>query len=90
MSGIDKAEINRRASVIVGECGGIHAPHEVFYIRSIAYSAGRARDAFLRFDVARTIGDTADYQVSAIHEALGHAASVMALHPSGFWIVWNR
>jgi hypothetical protein len=84
MSGIDQAELDRRASLIVEQFEGIHSPYEAFYIRSIAYSAGRARDAFLRFAAAKAVRDTADNLVSSIHEALGHAASLSRFFwPSG-------
>ncbi|MBZ5672320.1 MAG: hypothetical protein LAO04_21690 [Acidobacteriia bacterium] len=84
MSEIDQAELDRRASLIVEQFEGIHPPYEAFYIRSIAYSAGRARDAFLRFEAAKAVRDTADNQVSSIHEALGHATSLSRFFwPSG-------
>jgi len=84
MSEIDRAEVDRRASLIAEQFDGINPPYEAFYIRSIAYSAGRSRDAFLRFEVAKAVRDTADNQVSSIHEGLGHAASLSRFFwPSG-------
>jgi hypothetical protein len=77
-------ELDRRAAIIIQTFGGIHPPFEAFYIQSIIYSAGRAREAFQRFDVARSLGDTADYQVSSIHEGLGHCGSLSRFFwPSG-------
>lgn len=84
MGEIGRAEVDRRASLVVEQFHGICAPYEAFYIRSIMYSSGRAREAFVRFDVARSARDSADNQVSAVHEALGHAASLSRFFwPSG-------
>jgi hypothetical protein len=78
------ADMDRRASLVVEQFDGIYAPYEAFYIRSIMYSSGRARDAFVRFEVARAVRNGADNQVSAVHEALGHAASLSRFFwPSG-------
>ena len=84
MSEIGRPELDRRASLVVEQYHGICAPYEAFYIRSIMYSSGRACDAFLRFDVAKAVRDSAENQVSAVHEALGHAASLSRFFwPSG-------
>lgn len=84
MPGLSKAEIERRADLIVREWDGIAAPFEAFYLQSIIYSASRAADAFQRYDVARAVRDTEANQVSAVHEALGHAASLSRFFwPSG-------
>ena len=81
---LDRAELDRRAEAVIADYGGICAPHEAFYIRSISYSSARASDAFLRLDVARAVRDSADNQVSAVHEALGHAAALSRFSwPSG-------
>jgi hypothetical protein len=81
---ISKDELHRRAILITERYSGIHPPNEAFYIRSVIYSAGRAREAFERFTVARADGDTHEIQVTAIHEALGHAGSLSRFFwPSG-------
>jgi hypothetical protein len=75
-SDISKDELDRRAILIAERYSGINPPCEAFYIWSVMYSAGRAREAFERFAVARAVGDTNENQVSTIHEALGHAGSL--------------
>jgi len=69
-------ELNRRATLLINKFAGINPPTEAFYIRSILYSASRARNAFERFAEARSTEGEAQDQVSLIHEALGHAASL--------------
>ena len=73
---IDDQELERRAGIIVEKFDGIHSPFEAFYIHSILYSAGRASEAFQRFDVGRSLKDTHAFQVSSVHEALGHAGAL--------------
>jgi hypothetical protein len=73
---LTEAELNRRATLLINEFAGINPPTEAFYIRSILYSASRARNAFERFAEARSTEGEAQDQVSLIHEALGHAASL--------------
>jgi hypothetical protein len=81
---VDNAELDRRATLIVDTCGGIHPPYEAFYIHSILYSSSRALDAFQRFSVARRLNDEPGTQVSCVHEALGHAAALSRFFwPSG-------
>lgn len=69
-------ELDRRAGIIVEKFDGIHPPFEAFYIHSILYSAGRSSEAFQRFDVANSLNDTQAFQVSSVHEALGHAGAL--------------
>jgi hypothetical protein len=84
VSDSDKEELDRRALLIAQQCAGINPPYEAFYIRSVIYSAGRAREAFERFNAARAASDTNENQLSAIHEALGHAGSLSRFFwPSG-------
>jgi len=73
---LNKEELDRRAEIITKQYAGIHPPSEAFYINSILYSAGRAREAFQRFDVARSLNDTEAFQVSSVHEALGHSGAL--------------
>jgi len=84
MRELDSAELKSRSELVGSDWQGIFAPYEAFYIHSILYSAGRATEAFRRFDVARSLTDTAATQVSAIHEALSHAAALSRYFwPSG-------
>lgn len=83
---INDQELERRASIIVEKFNGIHPPFEAFYIHSILYSAGRASEAFQRFDVAKSLKDTHAFQVSSVHEALGHAGSLSRF----FWPSLNK
>lgn len=83
-SNISKDELDRRAILIAERYSGINPPCEAFYIWSVMYSAGRSREAFERFAIARAVGDNDDSQVSAVHEALGHAGSLSRFFwPSG-------
>jgi hypothetical protein len=69
-------ELDHRASIILKDYSGIFAAYEAFYIESIVYASSRAIDAFLRYDIARSVGDTQVNQVSAVHEALAHAGAL--------------
>lgn len=48
---ISKEEKAKREKFIIDE-GGIWPVYEAFYLEAIIYSAGRAQDAFNRFDYA--------------------------------------
>lgn len=51
---------------------------------SILYSTSRCLQAFERYDIARKLKDTEEAQVSSVHEAMGHAASLSKFFwPSG-------
>ena len=81
---MEKSELDSRADRIVGEWSGIFAPYEAFYIHSILYSADRVLEAFERYESLRSKAAPGPDQVSAIHEALGHAASLSRFFwPSG-------
>jgi len=73
---LSEAELNRRATLLIDKFAGINPPTETFYIRSILYSASRARSAFERFAEAHSKAGEAQDQVSLVHEALGHSASL--------------
>ena len=73
---IDEKEIEQRAGIVADTSGGIVPYSNVFYVHSIAYSAGRAREAFIRYDVGRATESSDVFIVSAVHEALFHAASL--------------
>jgi hypothetical protein len=84
MSDLDSEELDRRAAIIANEWDGVFAPFEAFYIHSIIYSSSRALGAFERFDVSVALKDSDANKVSAIHEALGHAAALSRFFwPSG-------
>ncbi len=76
VSELNESELERRAIVVTENFAGINPLFEAFYIRSVLYSASRAREAFERFTALQTSDDTAQNQVSLIHEALGHAAAL--------------
>ncbi len=76
MGDLSKDELDHRATLLVKDFKGIHPPTEAFYIRSICYSASRASEGFQRFDRSRAQGENEVNQVSAVHEALGHAAAL--------------
>lgn len=62
--------------MIAKECGGIYPPFEAFYIQSIIYAAGRAEDAFQRFDRAASSAEDHELIVATVQEALTHAAAI--------------
>ncbi|MEP3198213.1 MAG: hypothetical protein ABJO57_10110 [Lentilitoribacter sp.] len=72
---ISKKERNERLDILE-EYGGIFPPLEAFYIASIQYSAERAMDAFLRYQVCISASSHPASIVSTMHEALGHAAAL--------------
>jgi hypothetical protein len=76
-----EAELSRRATLLINKFTGINPSTEAFYIRSILYSASRARSAFERFAETHSKGGEAQDQVSLVHEALGHSASLS-------WFFW--
>lgn len=76
MSDFDPDERKRREKIIADDFGGIYPPHEAFYIEAIVYAAGRAVEAFDRYDAAVAEGSDYNAIVSNIHEALSHTAAV--------------
>ena len=71
----DALERKRRIG-IAQECGGILAYAEAFYVQSILYEATASREAFQRFACAVVRDDPPAIIVSAIQEALTHAAGL--------------
>lgn len=69
-------EIERRAGVVVSDCGGIVPYCEAFYLHSIFYSASRCLEAFERYDKIKSQDSKPDYLISIIQEAVGHAAAL--------------
>ena len=47
---IEPTELAKRASVVNDQYKGILPYHEIFYIESIKYSAGRSLEAFERYE----------------------------------------
>ena len=73
---LDKTEVDRRATILVENCDGIYPPFEAFHILSVLYSTSRSLAAFRRYSSAISRGAGDDTIVSAVHEALGHAAAL--------------
>ncbi len=81
---LSESDLDLRARRIVNEWDGIYPLYEAFYIHSIMYSADRVLEAFERYDSLRRKNAPAPDQVSAVHEALGHAAALSRFFwPSG-------
>ncbi len=81
---IDDTERELRAQRIVTEWDGIFPVYEAFYIHAIMYAADRAVESFERYDLAHANDQSAPDQVSAVHEALGHAGALSRFFwPSG-------
>lgn len=81
---LSNEELDWRAGRIVSESKGIHPPYEAFYIQAIMYTADRVLEAFERYDAAREQSAAGPDQVSPVHEALAHAASLSRYFwPSG-------
>jgi hypothetical protein len=70
------AERARREKIVIDDCQGILPYTEAFYLESIAYTAGRAVSAFIRFDEAVSTKDSNDDIVAAVQEALTHVAAL--------------
>lgn len=84
MSEVDEQERLYRARQITEEWGGIFPAYEAFYIHSILYTADRSIEAFERYDTGKAEGAVDPDLVSAVHEALSHAASLSRYFwPSG-------
>jgi hypothetical protein len=72
-----------RENTITTDYQGILPYFEVFYLESIAYTAGRAVSAFERFDLAARKGDSKEETVASVQEALTHVAALSRF----FWPV---
>lgn len=66
----------RRAGIVFGDYDGILPQAEVFYLHSINYSARRAMRSFEEYDAAKGQTDDAEYLISVLQEAMGHAAAL--------------
>jgi len=72
----DESEKAARSEMIAQQFGGIYPPFEAFYIHSIIYAAGRAEDAFRRFEEAVGSRGGSELIVATVQEALTHAAGI--------------
>jgi hypothetical protein len=83
---MDLEEKSRRINIVIDVYAGIYPVFEAFYIESIIYAARSSTDAFERF--ARYVIDDAEPSliVSAIQEALTHAAGLSRF----FWPARER
>ena len=86
MTTLSTKELQKCAEQVASEFDGMLPYCRPFYGRSIRYAVTRAYQAFKRYDTGRLQGDTEESQVSAVHEALGHAAALSRFFfpPSGF------
>ena len=85
MTVLPTQELEERAEQVASEFDGMIPYCRPFYGRSVRYAVTRAYQAFERFDIRRRLGDSEENQVSAVHEALGHAAALSRFFfPSGF------
>ncbi len=73
---MDVDELEKRASLVVADYGGIIPYVEAFYIHSIIYSASRCLDSFERYDQLKEGGGSADELISIVQEAVGHSAAL--------------
>ncbi|EGA64946.1 hypothetical protein [Vibrio brasiliensis] len=83
---IDNEEKERRARIVVDDCGGIQFPQEAFYIHSIAYSSGRCIEVFERYANLKNEDIPPSYLVALVQEAVGHAAALSRY----FWPTPNK
>jgi len=72
----DQKEFERRAKIVAEDYDGMQPPFLVFYQFSIRYSAERCIESFLHYEEALKQETDADYLVSLIQEAVGHAAAL--------------
>ncbi len=66
----------KREKYVLDEEDGIMPMYEAFYIQAIIYSAGRAQDAFDRFDKSLVGPGDAASIVATAHEAFTHVAAL--------------
>ena len=73
---LSEEERSKREKYIIRETGGIWPVYEAFYLEAIIYSAGRAKDAFIRFNQALSKSKDPPTIVAIAHEALTHVAGL--------------
>jgi hypothetical protein len=83
MKQLDDNEYARRVEIVINEYNGIVPYNEAFYIQSILYAAQASDDAFERFAAHVIHGADDALIVSAVQEALTHAAALSRF----FWPV---
>ncbi len=72
---LDNQELERRATLVATEWGGVVPYFREIYGRALYHSASRALHAFERFDGALRVKDDSE-AVSSVHEALGHCGNL--------------
>ncbi|WP_146092024.1 hypothetical protein [Xanthomonas codiaei] len=72
---LDNQELERRATLVATEWGGVVPYFREIYRRALYHSASRALHAFDRFDAALEAKDDSE-AVSSVHEALGHCGNL--------------
>lgn len=72
---LDNQELERRATLVATEWGGVVPYFREIYGRALYHSASRALHAFERFDAALQVKDESE-AVSSVHEALGHCGNL--------------
>lgn len=70
------SEREKRAKIVIESFDGIIPYCEVFYLRSILYSAGRCLETFEHYDYLKSQKVNPDYFASIVQEAVGHAAAL--------------
>ena len=83
---ISEEELSRRAEILIQDYRGIEPHFEVMFLHSMLYASGRSLDSFQRFRRITDPRADADYAVSVIQEAVGHAAALSRF----FWPASGR
>lgn len=73
---LNDREKARRASIVIKDYSGIVPQSEAFYLHSIIYSAKRCLDSFAEYELLKNKDVDAEYLVSIVQEAVGHAAAL--------------
>lgn len=76
MRNVDPKELERRAQVVADDYGGMQPHCLVFYKYSIRYSAEMCLESFFHYEELKNQATEADYLVSVLQEAVGHAAAL--------------
>lgn len=69
-------ELIRRADILVRDYSGIVPYFEAMFLHSMLYASGRSLESFERFHRIDDPRANADYAVSVVQEAVGHAAAL--------------
>lgn len=77
--------------MVLEQYGGMLPQAEVFYLHSIVYSARRCLHSFDEYEGSKHRNAEAEYLVSVVQEAIGHAAALSRYFwPSSFWQAKER